>query len=185
MAEGLEIDHHAFKGSCAPHVWITLLEPRVRLFLDHVEFVICPFRIVVKKDEPFDPCRRGQLPDLTHEAMSPSVLVRHIALEVLRIVNEDIGMPTELDEILKPHRRLIRRFQLVVGEVHNRASLPLDTVSRAVAWMIGGDLGDTKAMLTQKRYHLLSNTLDIGWQLIRCDGKVGAVHLFKCRAPYG
>lgn len=60
---------------------------------------------------------QGQIADLFYQAVSPPMFVRHIRLDILRIVNQDICLPTEIDKAIEIGRLLIRRLEFIIRKV--------------------------------------------------------------------
>src|SRR6188474_1270861 len=90
-----DIDDEPLIGRGTLHMPILGVDPGACLLLDDIQGVICPYRIVVEEDEVFDFCRHRQLAGVLDETVPPAMLGRHIALEVLGIVNQHISVPTK------------------------------------------------------------------------------------------
>ena len=76
-----------------------------------IQFIIGPVRVVVKENEMFDLGRLGQLARLANQAVPPATLLGHVLLHILGVVNEDLGILTELNKFIEiggfgPTRRI-------------------------------------------------------------------------------
>ena len=99
-----EVDHEPLVGHGTLHVLILGAEPGACCLLDDIQPVIRPRRIVVEEDQVFDLCCHRELTGLLDETVSPALLGRHVALEILGIVNQHISVPTKLGKLLKARR---------------------------------------------------------------------------------
>jgi len=131
-----DVDHEPLIGRCTLHVPILGMHPGACLLLDSIQPVICPPRIVVEEDQVFDLRGHGELAGLMDETVPPAMFRRHVALEILGIVNQHISVPTKLGKLVKARSFLIWWLEFIIRKVDERSPCTLDPITCASTRMI-------------------------------------------------
>ena len=138
------------------------MQPGAGLFLYPVERVIAPVRVVMEQHQVAYFGRVSHLQDLANDGVTPTALHRHVTIEVLRIMDQDVRSCAEGDQLLHPDHRLAWGIELVVGDIHDGGPVPHDPEAGAPSGMIHGDSGHLESVFRQEEQLISRDTAPIG-----------------------
>jgi hypothetical protein len=137
----------------------------------------------MEEDQVFDLRGHGELAGLRDETVPPAMFRRHIALEILSIVNQHIRVPTKRGKLVKARSLLIWWLEFIICEVDERSPLTLNPIAYAPTRMIRRNPREVAAALLEDFRPPLHETKHTGRQIFWCYWKVHAIHLLKGWAP--
>lgn len=170
---------HPFRGTQTHGRGTPAMEKLLVFLLNEIDLDIRTVGIMVVHHQTCDLGIDRQLTDLGNDGMSPAMLMRHVCLEILRVMNQQIRAMAEFDPLIIAGSRPGRRFQFIIRDIDTGHPVLLYTIGISATGMVDRYPPDIEILSGQQHFEVLGDALSPGGQLTRVEWKIRTVNLVK------
>ena len=114
-----------------------------------VQFVVGAIRVMVKQDHMLHSRRAREFPDAADDAVSPAALMRHIRVDILGIVDQDVRAPAECGKRGIAEDGRIRRIEFVVGNINDGSTAKIGAEAVGFTGVVDADSRNAVAVVNE------------------------------------
>jgi len=174
-----QADPHSFRGTHTHGGSVLAPEKLLAFLLNEIDLDIRTVGVMVVHHQASGLGIDRQLPCLGYSGMAPAKFMRHICLEILRVMNQHIGTAAKFDPLIIAGSVACRRFQFIIRDIDTGHPILLHTISKPATRVVDVCAPDIEIIPGQHPFKVIRDAFGIRWQLTCEQREICTVNLVK------